>query len=184
MVREHPDILKNMSVDPTDNNPNDTSPHARKSADLANLKASLLPTTAHAASSAMRSAIASLTVEQLDPEKVQEQALQSLSALGQEKRLEVFRLLSKSGDKGMVAGAIAKAVNTPHNTLSSHLNILQNAGLISSQRSGRNITYFMVPSCLSALFAFLLSDCCGAVPERCWPNALVEHSEPQPDNQT
>ncbi|SFO09965.1 Helix-turn-helix domain-containing protein [Cohaesibacter marisflavi] len=87
-----------------------------------------------------------------------------LSALAQETRLEVFRLLSQAGHDGMGAGSIAKALGVPHNTLSTHLSILQRAGLIRSERQGRNIIYFGLQDCLTDLMAFLQDECPQAMP--------------------
>ena len=100
---------------------------------------------------------------------LQPEALKILCALAQETRLEAFRLLSASGEQGMGAGDIAKALDVPHNTLSTHLAILRQAGLITSKRDGRNVTYYMAPSSLEAMIAFLLEDCCGAMPHKCFP---------------
>ena len=47
-------------------------------------------------------------------------AVGALSALAQESRLKIFRLLVRCGTEGMAAGAIAEALQVPHNTLSSH----------------------------------------------------------------
>ena len=55
----------------------------------------------------------------------------SLGALAQESRLNAFRLLVRSGPDGLAAGEIARQLSIPHNTLSSHLSILSNAGLIT-----------------------------------------------------
>nr|WP_321483767.1 helix-turn-helix domain-containing protein [uncultured Cohaesibacter sp.] len=87
-----------------------------------------------------------------------------LSALAQETRLEVFRLLSQAGPEGMGAGAIAKSLDVPHNTLSTHLSILQRAGLIRSQRRGRNMIYYGLQDCLTDLMAFLQDECLQAMP--------------------
>ncbi|WP_319411051.1 metalloregulator ArsR/SmtB family transcription factor [uncultured Cohaesibacter sp.] len=87
-----------------------------------------------------------------------------LSALAQETRLEVFRLLSQAGPEGMGAGAIARSLDVPHNTLSTHLSILQRAGLIKSERNGRNIIYYGLQDCLTDLMAFLQDECPQAMP--------------------
>ena len=50
-------------------------------------------------------------------------ALQALAALGQETRLEVFRLLVRAGAKGVPAGEIATRLSTVQNTMSAHLKI-------------------------------------------------------------
>lgn len=105
---------------------------------------------------------------------LQQQALSVLSALGQETRLKAFRLLAVAGEDGIGAGLLAQELGTPHNTLSTHLAILTRAGLVSSERSGRNITYRIVPQSLGDLLVFLLDDCCNAVPKTCVPNELLQ----------
>jgi len=57
-------------------------------------------------------------------------ALAGLSALAQESRLKVFRLLVQCGPEGMAAGDIARKLKVPHNTMSSHLGILSRASLV------------------------------------------------------
>ena len=64
-------------------------------------------------------------------------AIKTLSALAQNGRLAVFRLLVRSGADGLAAGEIARTLDVPHNTLSTQLNILANAGLVRSRRAGR-----------------------------------------------
>lgn len=110
---------------------------------------------------------------------MQMRALAILSALGQDTRLKAFRLLAVAGSAGIGAGALAKHLGTPHNTLSTHLAILHRAGLIASERSGRNITYRIVPESLSDLLLFLLADCCEAMPEACMPKSLLQHLQPE-----
>ena len=67
----------------------------------------------------------------------------------------------------MPAGDIARATGTRQNTLSSNLNILSAAGLISSRRDGRSIIYSAAYGGIDDLLNFLLDDCCGAAPEGC-----------------
>ncbi|HEY5732847.1 MAG TPA: helix-turn-helix domain-containing protein, partial [Methyloceanibacter sp.] len=45
----------------------------------------------------------------------------ALSALAQESRLKIFRLLVQCGPAGMAAGDIARRLKLPQNTLSFHL---------------------------------------------------------------
>lgn len=97
------------------------------------------------------------------------QATQALGALSQESRLRAFRLLVRSGDEGLAAGRIAGELEIPHNTLSSHLAILQNAGLIQSQRVSRSIIYRVDFDGTRALLSFLMEDCCQGNPEVCLP---------------
>lgn len=96
-------------------------------------------------------------------------ALVALSALGQDTRLDVFRLLVKAGADGLLAGEIGQALDVRQNTLSSNLAILLNAGLVRNSREGRAIRYFAEMEGMRALLAFLMEDCCGGRPELCQP---------------
>ena len=68
-------------------------------------------------------------------------ALAGLSALAQESRLKVFRLLIRCGPEGLAAGNIAAKLRLPQNTLSSHFGILSRAHLVASRKEGRSIIY-------------------------------------------
>ena len=104
-----------------------------------------------------------------DNPNLQEEALEILSALAQSTRLDAFRMLAVAGKDGLGAGAMAKALGTPHNTLSTHLAILQRAGLITSSKEGRNVTYYLVPSSLQSLVSLLIDDCAIALPDDVLP---------------
>jgi len=92
-----------------------------------------------------------------------------LGAVAQETRLSAFRLLVRAGREGLPAGALARKLEVPHNTLSSHLAILANAGLVASQREGRSIRYRVDFDGTRALLAFLMEDCCRGSREVCAP---------------
>jgi ArsR family transcriptional regulator len=96
-------------------------------------------------------------------------AVQMLSALGQEARLAIFRLLVKAGDEGVAAGEIARTLNVLPNSLSANLNVLSRAGLITSRREGRSIIYSVDYGAMGGMLGFLLDDCCGGAPEVCAP---------------
>jgi len=96
-------------------------------------------------------------------------ATKSFGALAQETRLKVFRLLVRCGAQGMAAGEVARALDIPHNTMSSHLSVLANAGLVSSRRDGRSIIYSADLTGIRGLLSFLLEDCCQGRPEVCAP---------------
>ena len=100
-------------------------------------------------------------------------AVKRLSALAQESRLAVFRLLIQAGREGVPAGDIARSLDIPANTLSAQLNILANAGLITSRRDGRSIIYTADFDGMSELLVYLMEDCCGGRPEVCAPLAEV-----------
>lgn len=96
-------------------------------------------------------------------------ALDALGALSQQTRLNAFRLLVASEPKGMPAGEIARALDVPQNTMSTHLAALAQCGLIKGQRFSRSIVYRADLAQLRALLLFLLQDCCGGSPEICSP---------------
>jgi DNA-binding transcriptional ArsR family regulator len=98
-------------------------------------------------------------------------ALRKLSALAQESRLAVFRLLVKSGEQGVAAGEIARTLQITPNTLSAQLLILANAGLVTSRRQGRSIIYAADYTSMSGLLLYLMEDCCQGRPEVCAPMA-------------
>ncbi len=97
------------------------------------------------------------------------QALEAFSALSQETRLRVLRLLVKAGPEGLAAGAIGEAVGASSSRMSFHLNHLEQAGLVRSRREARSIIYSAAFPTLSALVAFLMRDCCQGHPEICAP---------------
>ena len=98
-----------------------------------------------------------------------EVAILALAALAQPTRLEAFRLLVRHEPDGLPAGDIARALAVPQNTMSAHLNILSRAGLVSSQRQSRVVTYRVETETLRELVLFLLKDCCGGNAELCAP---------------
>lgn len=91
-----------------------------------------------------------------------QEAIIAFDALSQETRLKAFRLLVKAGQDGLAAGVLSETLNTPHNTLSFHLNHLSNAGLVSSKKAGRSVIYTARFDAMNALIGFMVKDCCSA----------------------
>lgn len=96
-------------------------------------------------------------------------ALSALAALSQATRLQTFRLLVSREPEGVPAGELARLVGVPQNTLSTHLSILANAGLVHGERHSRSIIYRSDLDRLRELVLFLLKDCCGGRPDLCAP---------------
>jgi ArsR family transcriptional regulator, arsenate/arsenite/antimonite-responsive transcriptional repressor len=101
-------------------------------------------------------------------------AVAALSALAQDNRLDVFRLLVEAGPEGRSAGAIAQALGMPPNTLTFHFDRLRMAGLISVRRDGRSMIYAARFETMNALLGYLTDNCCGGSPEKCIPNRACE----------
>jgi DNA-binding transcriptional ArsR family regulator len=96
-------------------------------------------------------------------------AIFAFSALSQQTRLEVLRLLIKAGASGMHAGDIGQAMGVRQNTMSTNLNILLRAGLVRNERDGRSVRYFADLDGIRGLLSFLMEDCCGGQSELCKP---------------
>jgi ArsR family transcriptional regulator, arsenate/arsenite/antimonite-responsive transcriptional repressor len=95
--------------------------------------------------------------------------LAALAALSQATRLQTFRLLVTREPDGAPAGELARLLGVPQNTLSTHLSILANAGLVHGERRSRSIIYRADISRLREIVLFLLKDCCGGRAEICAP---------------
>lgn len=89
------------------------------------------------------------------------EAIQAFIALGQESRLNVFRLIVQRGDVGLTPGQIIEKLGIPNATLSFHLKELFHANLIKVQRNGRSLIYRPNACLVKELSKFLLENCCG-----------------------
>jgi len=98
-----------------------------------------------------------------------EAAVQSLAALAQESRLQVFRLLVEAGPEGLPAGEIADRLGIPASTLSFHMKALNQAGLVESRHESRFVYYSANFEAMNALLAYLSENCCGG--RACAPTA-------------
>lgn len=96
-------------------------------------------------------------------------SVKAFAALAQENRLKVFRLLVRYGHEGMSAGEIARRFDVPQNTMSSHLSILANAGLVTAERQGRSIIYRTDFVGTRELLSFIMEDCCQGASDVCDP---------------
>jgi DNA-binding transcriptional ArsR family regulator len=86
-------------------------------------------------------------------------AMQMMSALSQATRLKVFTILARQQPEGLSAGEIAEKTDTPPNTMSAHLAILSRAGLVTSSKKGRVVTYTACPGAVRDLCNFLIKTC-------------------------
>jgi ArsR family transcriptional regulator, arsenate/arsenite/antimonite-responsive transcriptional repressor len=91
--------------------------------------------------------------------------LKALAALSQANRLRVFRNLVVAGKSGSTPTVIAKRMKVSPATLSFHLKELVNSGLISQQRSGRNLIYRADFQRMNDLLGYLTENCCQG--EKC-----------------
>jgi DNA-binding transcriptional ArsR family regulator len=99
----------------------------------------------------------------------EDSAIERLSAIAHRTRLAVFRLLVQEGDEGLPAGEIARRLEVPPTTMSTHLAVLTRANLIKPRRESRTVFYALKPEGVQELLTFLMADCCDGRPELCAP---------------
>jgi ArsR family transcriptional regulator, arsenate/arsenite/antimonite-responsive transcriptional repressor len=92
---------------------------------------------------------------------VMKKRVEQFSALGQEDRLQIFRLLVRAGPQGNRVDDIKRRFKMPGSTLSHHLVALTRSGLLTAQRSGRFIYYAVNWRETAGLIRFLTEDCCA-----------------------
>lgn len=109
------------------------------------------------------------------------EAVLGFSALAQETRLDLMRLLASRGASGMAAGELAAALGQPPSTLSFHLAALEQAQLVQATRRGRHLIYSVRFFGLRTLFSFLTETCCGGRPELCGDLARLLPDDPPED---
>lgn len=88
-------------------------------------------------------------------------ATAALSALGDDLRLSLYRLLVKRGPEGYPAGEIGDRLDLAPSKLSFHLKVLADAGLVAARREGRFIVYSANFDRMNALVAYLTENCCS-----------------------
>jgi DNA-binding transcriptional ArsR family regulator len=87
----------------------------------------------------------------------------SLSALGHEARLEIYRLLVRAGEDGLNVGEIGAHLKIPASTLAHHLSTLVAAGLVLQERQGREVVNRADYVAMRRTVAFLTENCCIGV---------------------
>lgn len=90
-----------------------------------------------------------------------------LAALAQPTRIQAYRLLVQREPDGLPAGEVARQLNVPAPTMSAHLAVLAQAGLVHSMRQSQSIIYRASIPCLRELVLYLLKDCCSGQPDLC-----------------
>jgi DNA-binding transcriptional ArsR family regulator len=92
-------------------------------------------------------------------------AASTFAALGSEQRLTVMRTLVRAGPDGLTIGALGKRAGVTGSTLTHHMKILSQAGLVTQTRKGRQIICAAIAyGELRSLSEFLLRECCADAP--------------------
>ena len=86
----------------------------------------------------------------------------TFAALGSEQRLTVLRALVRAGPEGLPIGMLGERTGVTGSTLTHHMKILAQAGLVTQTRQGRSIICAAVAyDQVRALSSFLLNECCA-----------------------
>ncbi|WP_455374002.1 ArsR/SmtB family transcription factor [Limibacillus halophilus] len=84
-----------------------------------------------------------------------------LEALGNETRLEVYRLLVRAGDEGLAVGAIQTKTKVARSTLSHHIHKLITVGLVKQERRGTTLICRAQFDVMNQTMGFLMEECCA-----------------------
>lgn len=96
-------------------------------------------------------------------------SLEILGALAHPTRLDAFRLLVRHEPDGLSTGQLVEASGLTQSTFSTHLAVLAKAGLVLSEKRGRQQIQRANISALKGLMLFLAKDCCQGRSELCEP---------------
>jgi len=96
-------------------------------------------------------------------------ALSILSALAHPTRLATFRTLIQHEPEGLSTGQLVDACGLTQSTFSTHLAVLAKAGLVISEKQGRQQIQRANIDALRGLMLFLAKDCCEGRAELCEP---------------
>ncbi len=94
-------------------------------------------------------------------------ALKVFESLSSGLRLDIYRLLVRTGPAGLVAGEVASLLDIPPTNLSFHLKALTQAQLVSVVQEGRFQRYRANLALMQDLIAYLTEECCAGHPEQC-----------------
>ena len=98
-------------------------------------------------------------------------AASKFAALGSEQRLNVLQVLVRAGDDGLSMGDLGERAGVTGSTLTHHLKILAQAGLVTQTRQGRNLICVAVAyDEIQELSQFLLRNCCVDKDQECQHN--------------
>ncbi|MGB0661173.1 MAG: ArsR/SmtB family transcription factor [Mangrovicoccus sp.] len=100
-----------------------------------------------------------------------ELAASRFAALGSEQRLQVLLTLVRAGPQGLSIGELGQRAGVSGSTLTHHMRLLTQAGLVTQARQGRRIICAAAAyDTVRQLSDFLLSECCTDC-----PNTTHEH---------
>jgi DNA-binding transcriptional ArsR family regulator len=86
-------------------------------------------------------------------------SVKAFSALAQDTRLEIVRLLEEHNSEGLCPCNILEKIDLTNANLSFHLKELENAGLVRKEKKGKFVHYYAECEFIRELGNFLLGKC-------------------------
>jgi DNA-binding transcriptional ArsR family regulator len=96
-------------------------------------------------------------------------ALSVLAALSHPVRLSAFRLLVQHEPEGLSTGQLVEASGLSQSTFSTQLAVMAKAGVVITERRGRQQIQRANIAALRDLMVFLVKDCCQSRADLCEP---------------
>jgi DNA-binding transcriptional ArsR family regulator len=89
-----------------------------------------------------------------------ETAARQLESLGSPVRLKIYRALVRAGESGMPCGTLQTKIGVSASTLSHHIRMLREAGLISQERQATTLICRASYPAMNELVGYLVDECC------------------------
>mgnify|MGYP001586602936 FL=1 len=89
------------------------------------------------------------------------QTASAFAALGSEQRLTVLRVLVRAGDEGLSIGELGERSGITGSTLTHHVKLLAQAGLVDQVKTGRVIRCAVSYPRIQELSTYLVQECCA-----------------------
>jgi len=83
-----------------------------------------------------------------------------LGALGNETRLEIYRILVRAGREGVPVGDLQRRTAAPMSTVSHHLHKLITVGLVRQEREGTTLYCHANYDAMDETVGYLTKVCC------------------------
>ncbi|KKB06823.1 ArsR family transcriptional regulator [Devosia geojensis] len=88
-------------------------------------------------------------------------AAERLQALGNTKRLEIYRMLVRAGEAGLPVGRLQERLDIAGSTLSHHVHKLVEVGLVTQERQATTLICRANYPVMNALVGYLSDECCA-----------------------
>ncbi|MHB1948858.1 MAG: ArsR/SmtB family transcription factor [Gammaproteobacteria bacterium] len=89
-----------------------------------------------------------------------EYAAQCFGNFGHQRRLEIIRHLIKAAPDGLTMGQITNQTKIPDSTLTHHIILLEQSGLVTRQQENQSLICTVNIKLIKELAKYLLDECC------------------------